>query len=53
MAAATIATGNHYLLDCIAGAGIAVLALIAVGSPQTAPEPVRARARVPATMRAT
>jgi membrane-associated phospholipid phosphatase len=53
MAAATIATGNHYLLDCIAGAGVAVLAIIAVGSPQTASEPVRTRARVPATMRAT
>jgi membrane-associated phospholipid phosphatase len=53
MATATIATGNHYLLDCIAGAGVAIIAIIAVGAPQTAPEPVRARARVPATMRAT
>ena len=32
MAAATIATGNHYLLDCIAGAAIGVVAVLAAGS---------------------
>jgi membrane-associated phospholipid phosphatase len=53
MATATIATGNHYLLDCIAGAGVATIAIVAVGSPHTASEPARARARVHAPMRAT
>jgi membrane-associated phospholipid phosphatase len=53
MATATIATGNHYLLDCIAGAGVALIAIRAAGSPQTACEPVPARARVHAPMRAT
>jgi hypothetical protein len=53
MATATIATGNHYLLDCIAGAGVALIAIKAVGAPHTASEPVRARARVAAPMRAT
>ena len=44
MATATIATGNHYLLDCIAGAVIGVVAVLAVGSATT---PQRSRVRVP------
>jgi membrane-associated phospholipid phosphatase len=53
MAAATIVTGNHYLLDCIAGAGVATVAIRAVGSPHTASAQAPARGRVRAPMRAT
>ena len=44
MAATTIATGNHYLLDCIAGAVIGVVAVLAVGSATATPQRSRARA---------
>ena len=47
MAIATIATGNHYLLDCIAGAAIGAVAVLAVGSATT---PQRSRARIPAAL---
>jgi hypothetical protein len=43
MSAATIATGNHYLLDCMAGAAIGLLALFAVNLPSTASEQAPAR----------
>ena len=46
MTAATIATGNHYLLDCLAGAAIGVVAIFAVGAPGAARE--RSRIPVPA-----
>ena len=35
MTVTTIATGNHYLLDCMAGAAIGLLALAATGAPRT------------------
>lgn len=47
MTVATIATGNHYLLDCVAGAVIGLIALFAVGVPSSAGE--RPRLRIPAT----
>ena len=48
MATATIATGNHYLLDCIAGAVIGMVAVLAVGSATTTPQ--RSRVRAPAAL---
>ena len=47
MATATIATGNHYLLDCVAGAGIGLLAILAAG---TATSPKRSYVRAPAVI---
>ena len=41
MSAATIATGNHYLLDCLAGAAIGLVALAAATMPNAARVPVR------------
>ena len=32
MTAATVATGNHYVLDCAAGAAIGLVAVLAAGS---------------------
>ncbi len=48
MTAATIATGNHYILDCLAGAAIGVIAILAVGAPGVVGVRMRARAPVPA-----
>jgi hypothetical protein len=42
MSAATIATGNRYLLDCLVGGAIGEFALAAVAMPSEAREPARA-----------
>ena len=54
MAFVTIATGNHYVLDCLAGALIAVVALRSAGASGSAPAPrgVRRPARSPMPVRA-
>jgi hypothetical protein len=49
MVAATVATGNHYLLDCVAGAAIGLVAVVASGTaarPQGSRLPIPAAARV-------
>ena len=45
MVAATIATGNHYLLDCVVGAAVGVVAILATG---TVVATQRSQLRVPA-----
>jgi hypothetical protein len=49
MSAATIATGNHYLLDCVAGAVIGLVAIFALSVPSPAGEQSRSRVPMPAT----
>jgi hypothetical protein len=48
MSAATVATGNHYVLDCAAGAAIGAVALVAAGAADRARERPRGRLAVPA-----